>query len=361
MRIFFISRGTESDAPTWAKNLWAFARVCEEVVPMQRMEGLVEAQARIGWLRRLTFGLLDRSRAASRIERSLHPNEANVLWIEAFSGRELLAAQSLKRLSKAFTHRVLVVNDMIHPDWPSMWRGIDPTHILSFSSRLAESWGRATGVPAAYLCPSTDVLRHHSISSYRPIDVLTIGRRDRQIDAVVSRHFRRNGSSRLYIDPAPKSQGSVSMEDEYRGLLDLYGKANVSMCFEASNVPRYRGCSALNERWIHAWAGGCTVVGRAPKDPDERAMMSWPESHLEVPSDIAEVVPFIESILDDEEGLRRRRLRNVAEVMARHDTRRRLAEVFSLLGLPLTPELRHGLSLLDGRVSEITREPQRAA
>jgi len=108
----------------------------------------------------------------------------------------------------------------------------------------------------------------------------------------------------------------------------------------------------MTHRWPQAWAAGCTVVGRRPTEPELVPYLDWPESTLEIPDDGAEWIPYLESVLDDEEGLRRRRRRNTLEVLRRHDDRLRLRKLLDNLGLEPPERLRAELQRLEATIVE---------
>jgi hypothetical protein len=110
------------------------------------------------------------------------------------------------------------------------------------------------------------------------------------------------------------------------------------LCFEASNVPRFRGQSPLVYRWLEGWAAGCAIVGKRPFGKGVAELIDWQDSTIEIPDDPQDWIPFFEAWLNDEDRLARISVRNQIECRLRHDWRYRLRSIFQQFSLPI-PEL----------------------
>ena len=82
-------------------------------------------------------------------------------------------------------------------------------------------------------------------------------------------------------------------------------------------------------------------------------LVDWPESTLELPGNPDDQIPFILEVLADRDGLKRRRHRNVAEALRRHDTRHRLASLFDRLELTRPDRLNSKLASIESKADEI--------
>lgn len=67
--------------------------------------------------------------------------------------------------------------------------------------------------------------------------------------------------------------------------------------------------------------------------------MDWPNSAIDLPTDPAEVVPFIEALLDDPASLAENARRNRQQCLRRHDWRYRIQQMLETVDLPIPAQL----------------------
>jgi hypothetical protein len=161
------------------------------------------------------------------------------------------------------------------------------------------------------------------------------------------RYFNAPERDRLFLDFVTRTQATPLAEEEFGLLMATYSRSKVAFCYEPSGIKRFRGRSSLTGRWVHAWAAGCTVIGKAPTLPAVAEQMDWPEAAIDLPPETEASIKLIEAILDDTEGLARRRRRNVAEALRRYDTRLRLRDMLKLVETPIPEALSDGLNQLE--------------
>jgi hypothetical protein len=272
----------------------------------------------------------------------------NVLVVWASSARHVLWTRALDKVWGEFSHRVLHVCDTMQVD--HMPRDLLERFdlVTSFCGDLAEDYKAALGGRTIFWPAHLDTLTYHSVKSYRPIDLIVVGRRNQNLHAPLHQHFNQLDGEHLFLDFVTKTQpDSPGCEEQFRVLMATYAKSSAAFCYDASYVPRFRNRSPLLSRWVHAWAAGCTVFGRKPTGRGTAELMDWHEATIDLPEDSDEAIAVVHEVLKDKEAMAERRLRNVLEAMRRHDTRLRIKTTLNKLGLKTPAALAEQLSQLD--------------
>jgi hypothetical protein len=245
-----------------------------------------------------------------------------------------------------FSHRILYVLDTVQPDDINADFLGRFDLVTCFCNDLAESYAARVTCPTLFFPAHVDTLRFHNPRSYRPLDMLMLGRREDRYHLPLFTHFNAPDQDRVFIDFVTRGQTPMTRDQEFQLLMSAYGKAASTFCYEPSGVPRFRGRSPLLERWVHAWTSGCTVFGTRPHGSRTAELMDWPGSTIELPSEPQEAIGFVDSVLSDHDGMVRRRQRNVLEAVRRHDTRLRIEQMLLKLDIPRPSNLRIGLDRL---------------
>lgn len=333
---FVLADDLSGNGPAWLNILWPMLnlyRACFKtthlpIPPRRSRSNFAVVQKYETWRE------ISSASAALRamVDQNLRDDEPSLLLVWAASSRNVLWTRALDSVWDKFTHRVLHVCD-------SMQTEHVPKDLLSrfdlvtcFCGDLTEDYKRVMKGRAIFLPPNLDTLRFHSSSGYRPIDLLVCGRRDPGLHVPLHRHFNQLDRERIYLDFRTNGQEPMSCEDGFKLLMSTYAKAAVTLCFEPSYLERYKNRSPLLSRWVHSWATGCTVLGKAPTGRGTASLLDWPEAAIDLPESPSEAIDMVEHILNDTEGLERRRIRNVYEAIARHDTRWRMRSMFQALG-----------------------------
>ncbi len=361
MKLFLYFHDLSGTGPVWLNVFWGHFQAFSDSVAV---EHLIAPAPKPG-ARKSVAGRVSRYRQerghgpklCQQVRRALDPNGPNVLIVYALNGDDIRRSELLDPVWTAFDHTVLSVTDACFPDEtkPASLSRFD--RIVCFCKDMADQFEAASGVRSLYWPAHTDVLNYHSTGSFRPIDLILVGRRDRAVVSPLHAHFNAPGRDRLFLDFVTRTQEIPTVRDEFRLLMSTYQKASVSLCFEASDRARYRGCSPLMGRWVHGWASGCTILGRRPVGTEALAQMDWPDSALDLPERPEDAIAFVEEVLSDPEGLARRRRRNVIEALRRHDTRYRLRDLLTDLRLDLPDPLCAGLDALANRANEVSGIP----
>ena len=289
-------------------------------------------------------------RLAERMESELGTPGPHVLLHTVLSGWDLRLIEHLGSIWNAFDHRVVNVIENIRPDHPVAPVLSRYDFMTCFCDDLRMKLEAAIRRPSLHWPSHTNVLAFASLQPRRPVDILQVGRRDRARFDRLDAHCRTATAGRPFLldfttrpNPAFPDSGPVELER----LMGAYARSKVAVCETAETTPRFEGRSPLTTRWVHGWAAGCTVVGTRPTGSGVAELIDWPESTLEWPDDPEMEIPFLESLLADEQGLRRRRHRNVAEALRRFDTRHRLASLLDALGIAKPDPLQAALDRLE--------------
>ena len=361
MKLFVLSDELSGTGPVWMNIFWPHYTAYAACVPTVMMS----TPFQVGASGRLNFYLQNRReqreyspRLCDLVRREKDPKGPNVLIVWALNIRDIIRSQLLDPVWDTFDHKVLWILDTINP------AHIKPDHLKRFDviASICGDIGRelteVTDRPVLYMPPHTDVLTFGTTSAYRPLDLLVIGRRDRAVYDPIHFHFNAAGRDRISVDLMTRTSNfSGSAEEECQILMGAYARAKIAFCFEPSGAhPRFRGYSPLTERWPHAWASGCTVVGTRPTGQGAAEQMDWPEATIELPEAPEEAIAFVTELLDDPVGLERRRNLNFAEVARRHDSRYRLQKLLTTLDIPFPEGLVEGLAKLDQIATRILKE-----
>ena len=297
-------------------------------------------------------------RLCDLVRQERDPDGPNVLIVWALNMRDISRAHLLEPVWDSFDIKVLWILDTVHPDNIKLELVQRFDLIASICGDIGRDFEAMTGRPVVYMPPHTDVLRYAATTDFRPLDLLVIGRRDPSIYNPIHFHFNAPGQQRVSVDLVTRTKNFTgTAEQECHLLMGAYARAKVSFCFEPSMAhPRFRGYSPMTERWPHSWASGCTVVGTRPTGHGVAEQMDWPEATIELPDTPEDAIAFLEGLLGDAQGLRRRRLCNVAEAGRRHDSRHRLHKLLTELDLPIPEGLADGLKRLDSMTDHLLLE-----
>ena len=211
-------------------------------------------------------------------------------------------------------------------------------HLFVITPCLAKEVQQLHSINASFLSLATNTFPLNGYQPQRSIDIFSYGRTNEQVHAQLQQ-FNKPESRRLYMH-STFAGGEVHNMREHLALLNrLLQRSKISLCFEASNLARFRGRSPLLYRWFEGWAAGCVIVGKKPQGKGIETLMSWQDSTLSIPDDPDEIIPFFEALLQDEPRLQEISRRNYVECRLRHDWRYRFRDLFNTLNLPLPAPL----------------------
>ncbi|MFN4058850.1 MAG: glycosyltransferase [Roseinatronobacter sp.] len=346
MKLFVLLDDLDDSGPLWLNTVAAEMAVLGQIfdvtllqVPQPGSEGntfLFRARERLG---RMAI----RKDWVAQVRARHDPKGPNLLLVWAGQGRNLRWADALLPVWNLFSHRILNVVDAMRPEDVSPERLARFDLIACFCDDLRGLYAQAGPTPTMFLPPSLDTLRYNSVSDWRPIDLLLVGRREDRFHAPLMAHYGRGEGQRLLMDYVSRGQTPQTRAQEMQMLMATYARSSISFCYEPSANFRFRGLSPMLERYVHGWASGCTILGTRPRSAAAAKLMDWPGAMFDMPENPSEAVALIEALLDDPAGMAARRKRNRREAVARHDTRLRVAALLDQLGLAYPQALHDAL------------------
>lgn len=361
MKLFILSDELSGSGPVWMNIFWPHYTAYSDCMPTVLMDTPYQTAAS----GRVNFFLQNRkeyrdhsSRLCDMVRREKDPNGPNILVVWALNIRDIVRSRLLDDVWDEFDHTVLWVLDTVNPKHAKIDHLTRFDVITSICGDIAKDFEAVTKRSVLYMPPHTDVLKFGTTNDYRPLDMLVIGRRLSALYDPIHIHFNAPEQNRISADLMTRTINfSASAKEECQILMGAYARSKIAFCFEPSNShSRFRGYSPITERWPHAWASGCTVVGKRPTGQGVSKQMEWDEATLELPDDPEDAIAFVEDILQDEDGLQRRRRVNFAEAARRHDSRHRLHKLLTELDLPLPEGLIKGLTQLNQITDDILKE-----
>lgn len=265
----------------------------------------------------------------------------NVLLVLGLGSHFMLSMLALDPLLKQFDLRVGYALDGIEPgslDY-ALFDYLD--HLFVISAEVADEINATLPISASFLPLAADIWRYGRRSaqwSDRGVDIVNYGRTRPDLHHLLQQHYNQGDNERIYFHTT-FTGADVSDPLEHMMLMSkLLSKSKLSVCFEPSQVPRFRGCSPILLRWFEGWSCGCVIVGKRPFGKGVAALLDWEDSTIELPDHPADWIPFFEDLLDNPERLLQISRRNSREALLQHDWRYRICEMFTALSLPI-PEL----------------------
>ncbi|MEM9429845.1 MAG: hypothetical protein AAGA32_10150 [Pseudomonadota bacterium] len=355
LRVTVFFHALEGTGPLWRNGFWPLVNLVSEFGPMHLIEApwqsTVAARTPVQRVRRR----IDLRRHARALEADVPPEtEPQDLFFAVALNEQMarLAAHTVSAMAGRVRHRVLSIFENVEAESVPVesWRCFD--RITCFCPDLARQIEAWSGVRTLYWPPHLDTLRFQSLSAFRPVDLVTVGRG--RTDVLFEMQRRSQGAERFCLDFVTRTQSNraQSAEAEFRLLFDALAKSKTTLCFAPHDEPRFNGRSPLLARWVYAWAAGCVVFGTLPRGTGTAAEMDWEGAMVELPAEVGAAADLIEARLDDPDALRRQGRLNAEEAQRRHDTRYRFAALFDELGVAHPPALRDGLAALAARTGQ---------
>jgi hypothetical protein len=175
----------------------------------------------------------------------------------------------------------------------------------------------------------------------RSIDVFAMGRRSEVSHRALLSHASARDWTYLFDTVDPRQ---VRAGDHTQHRLQLAEMVKRSRYFIASKsrigaVHEIGAQEELGFRSFEGAAGGAVLVGHAPRGEHVSAMFDWPDAHVHVPYDSAELPDILAALDRDPERVARIRRDNVANSLRRHDWAVRWGQVLTALGVAPTERL----------------------
>ncbi len=274
----------------------------------------------------------------------------NVLLVVGIYPKFLLSMFALGPLLDQFDLRVGYLLDGFDPRYLNQPPLAKLDHLFVIGSQLAEEIRSLYPINVSWLPLGINTLSWGNYSTNRSIDVMGYGRMNEAVHTHLQQHFNQADSDRMYFHSTFTCTGVSDPKEHIALQIKLLKRSKINLCFEVSNLPRFRGRSPLLYRWLEGWAAGSAIVGTKPRDPEVAPLIDWLDSTLELPTDSADWIPFLEALLDDEEKLAAISQRNYRECRLRHDWRYRLCDLFNTVHLPIPQTLEQELAEIRQRL-----------
>lgn len=279
----------------------------------------------------------------------------NVLLIVGLGSQFLLSMHTLGPLLKRFDVRIGYLLDGFSANHlnPAAISCLD--YLFTISQDMADSVREMHGINAMYLPLATNTLRVELNRQHRWIDILSYGRRNEAIHRQLHARFGGAESDRFYLYSTFSKPDLLDRGEHVMLHSRLLNHAKISLCFEASDVPRFYQDSPLLYRWLEGWLYGCTIVGKRPFGSGVAELMDWENSAIDFPRG-SNAVEFLESLLADQDFLQQNSLRNHCECLLRHDWRYRLRDLLAIASLPVPARLDAEIQALQQKGDRLLEE-----
>jgi len=230
-----------------------------------------------------------------------------------------------------------------------------PTELSRFDLLAIQFFGsvepmrRSTGLPCVWVPPGIDALRFFPgrPGPRRSIDVFGMGRRSDVVHRAIYQHASQCGWTYLFdtIDTRAVRDG---MHEHRAQLAELIKRTRYFIVNRAKFDARDEtgGQQELGFRSFEGAAAGAVMIGDTPRGESAQLLFDWPDAHVHVPADSADIVDVMRELDRDPERLSRARLANVENSLLRHDWAYRWQTIASALELPTTARLHDRLAQL---------------
>jgi hypothetical protein len=263
----------------------------------------------------------------------------NVLLVIGMDCGSLLMMPSLGSLLKKFDVRLAYLFDLYEPQYLERSVIPDLDYLFIPIAEIVDEVKEKFQITTQFLPHAYNVLNYGSNSQHRCIDVMSYGRRNPELHKCLQENFNQPASHRTYCHSTFTAPEVTSYKEHRMLLAKLLSKSKINLCFEPSQVPRFKGYSPLLTRWFEGWAAGCTIVGKRPFGKNVADLLDWPNSTIELPDNPSEWLPFFDELLSNNEMLLANSERNYRECLLRHDWRYRIRDMFQTVGLPIPAKL----------------------
>lgn len=198
------------------------------------------------------------------------------------------------------------------------------------------------GIPTDHFPLAADVVKYGNNRPKRLIDVTGYGRLKQEHSVLLSQSYNHPESARMYFHTDHMNFTTVT--DHYihrRYFWKVLTNSKISLCYShksANPASRFRH-DFVGQRWFESLAGGCAIVGYKPDCTEAEKMFGWEDALIELPAETPEIVPFLESLLNDEQRMQVIYERNYYHALVSHDWIYRIENLLSSAQLPLPPKL----------------------
>lgn len=282
----------------------------------------------------------------------------DVLFVVARSPADLAAVDSIPDARRRFQRiHAFVTDSYFEPGFvrqTALYDGITVT-----AAEDAAPVAHRFAVPVHHVFQGIDGLRWAPRGRpSRSIDVLAFGRTPPGYHAALQARFHDPSSPHLYLHSPLGHLTGASVHQERAMLFKVLHRTSISLAFHLFVEPQGDRPRSMmvTSRWLESLVSGCIVAGRRPVSPMADAML-WEGATIELPQDPVLACSVLEDLLASGGGVERQRDRNIAQTLARHDWRLRIAQLCALFDWDRPARLTDDL----GAVAQLAASWDRAA
>lgn len=215
----------------------------------------------------------------------------------------------------------------------------DFDHVFLFNAGSVKEVQRHTSAPCSYLPAAVDCLRATPFphAAPRPIDVFGMGRTSEAVHGQLVEMAQ--ARDLLYVwdhSPQPATGGFPLARFRTYNFI-RHSRLFLSFNFKtgAVKIKESGGEDAVPARAFEAAAGGAVMLGTAPRVPEFDALFDWPDAHIELPMEPADVASVYAELARQPERVRRAGTLSAAQSLRRHDWVHRWEIILQTLDLPV--------------------------
>jgi Glycosyl transferases group 1 len=218
-------------------------------------------------------------------------------------------------------------------------------HIFIPMSGNLQQYKQIFGISATMIPMACDVLKFGSDNLDRHIDLIGYGRQNGDHSRIFAKAFNHPKSQRMYYHTDHMHIGKLHDFYEHRAFFwKILKQSRIALAYDVvATSPERFPFSIVTQRWFECLTAGCLIIGQRPQCPEVDQLLFWEDATIDVPDDIAELLPFTENLLNDKERLETAYRRNYAHALAHHDWRYRIADMLNQLDLPYPESLQRAL------------------
>jgi hypothetical protein len=232
-------------------------------------------------------------------------------------------------------------------------------HIFVLNPATIAALAHHTSTPVSFLPTATDCLScgdpREAVA--RSIDILSLGRRDKQVHAILRDHAASRGSF-YYYDAW--SMHARDWSEARRMSAELIRRAKYYLAWDPApligrKLDAVATQTGLSTRYFEGAAGGAILVGTRPAVPEFDTLFDWPDAVVEVSSDPRSIIEVITMLEADPARRQAISMANRTQSLLRHDWAYRWDAVLKTMGLERTVQLDRRIAQLQAAAAETAR------
>lgn len=272
----------------------------------------------------------------------------DVLMVVAHGPFDLAMASSINHVRKKFSKIYGFVTDSYfthgYPRETALYDAITVTAHEDVAYP-AEKFG----IRVVQLYQGTDALRWAPRGEQtRIIDLIAYGRTPPSYHTLFSRQFHQPDSPYLYLHSPLGHLNGTDVFQERGMLFKLLHRTQISLAFHMYIEPQGDRPRSMmvTSRWLESLLAGCIVAGKRPISRMAEEMLFWEGATLELADEPSDAYEELLWHLNHKEDARNQRMRNIRNIIEKHDWRYRIMDLCQNFDLETPRELIRDISHL---------------